>query len=171
MYGLPWYGAVFSCRKIILTGNPIRKDLLDANQHKAEGYEFYGLSAQKKTILIVGGSLGARTLNESMQGVWDLLVGLDGVQVIWQTGKYYYDAIVAQLPNEIPKHIKVMKFIDRMDLAYAVADLVVSRAGAGTISELCLLGKPTVLVPSPNVSEDHQTKNAMALVDKERPLW
>lgn len=159
-------GRFFPSDKIILTGNPIRKNLLDASNLKEEGYRFYELDASKKTILIVGGSLGARTLNESLLQVWDKLVLRTDIQIIWQTGAVYFESIIEKLPASIPSHIKVLKFIDRMDLAYSISDLVVSRAGAGTISELCLLKKAVVLVPSPNVSEDHQTKNAMALVNK-----
>lgn len=156
----------FPSEKIVLTGNPVRQDLEEAKNKREEALAFFGLSPEKKTILIVGGSLGARTINQSIQSGLDKFFASD-VQVIWQTGRYYY--------NEASKHLKAYRgmpvwcsdFITRMDYAYSAADLVISRAGAGSISELCLLGKPVVLVPSPNVAEDHQTKNAMALVEKD----
>lgn len=156
----------FPSDKIVLTGNPVRQDLEEAKNKREEALAFFGLSPEKKTILIVGGSLGARTINQSIQSGLDKFFASD-VQVIWQTGRYYY--------NEASKHLKAYRgmsvwcsdFITRMDYAYSAADLVISRAGAGSISELCLLGKPVVLVPSPNVAEDHQTKNAMALVEKD----
>ena len=155
----------FPMDKIVLTGNPVRKDLEEAAGKKEEAIRFFGLSPEKKILLVVGGSLGARTINQSIQGDLDKLLA-SGVQVIWQTGRYYYE--------EASKHLKAYRgmpiwcsdFISRMDYAYEAADLVVSRAGASSISELCILKKPVVLVPSPNVAEDHQTKNAMALVDK-----
>ncbi len=155
----------FSKKKIVITGNPVREDLLYVDLKKQEALEYFGLSASRKTILIVGGSLGARTINNSV------LHGLDAVnqanvQVIWQTGKFYKKELQQKLENRCSKNLKIFDFLSRMDLAYAATDLVISRAGAGTISELCLVGKPSVLVPSPNVAEDHQTKNAMALVEK-----
>ena len=130
----------------------------------------FGLDLTKKTILIVGGSLGARTLNESMLQAWDTL-GKSDVQFIWQTGKYYHEQITAQLRGRELPNVHVCDFISSMDAAYAAADLVISRAGAGSISEFCLLGKAVILVPSPNVAEDHQTKNALALVDKAAALY
>ena len=156
--------------KIKLTGNPVRQNLLDANIAHDEAVAVFGLDPKKKTVLIVGGSLGARTLNESMLGAWDALKDTD-VQFIWQTGKYYYENITEQLRGRELKNVHVCDFISSMDAAYAAADLVISRAGAGSISEFCLLGKAVVLVPSPNVSEDHQTKNALALVNKEAALY
>lgn len=153
----------FPAEKIVLTGNPIRKNLLEKVQDKKEAYDYFGLKADLPVILLVGGSLGARTLNESVFANLELIKE-SGVQIIWQTGKYYYNDIQEKLKINKPENIKVNEFVSRMDLAYAVADVVISRAGAGTISELCLLGKASVLVPSPNVAEDHQTKNAMALV-------
>lgn len=153
----------FPAGKLIITGNPVRKDLEESIRGKKEALRFFGLSPEKKTILVVGGSLGARTINRSIQGKLDMFVDA-GVQLIWQTGRYY--------PNEALIHLESCKdktmiwcsdFITRMDYAYAAADLVISRAGAGSISELCLLKKPVILVPSPNVAEDHQTKNARAL--------
>ena len=151
--------------KIVITGNPVRGDLEEASSKRGEALAFFGLSPQKKTILVVGGSLGARTINRSIQGALDKLFASD-VQVIWQTGRYYFSEASTHLKAYKNMPIWCSDFITRMDYAYAAADLVISRAGASSISELCLLGKPVVLVPSPNVAEDHQTKNAMALVDK-----
>ena len=156
--------------KIRLTGNPVRQNLLDAKITHDEAVCSFGLDPKKKTVLIVGGSLGARTLNESMLGAWETLKEAD-VQFIWQTGKYYNEQITEQLRGRELENVHVCDFISSMDAAYAAADLVISRAGAGSISEFCLLGKAVVLVPSPNVSEDHQTKNALALVNKEAALY
>lgn len=160
----------FPKEKIKLTGNPVRQNLLDAAIAHDEAVTTFGLDPTKKTVLIVGGSLGARTLNESMLGAWDTLKESD-VQFIWQTGKYYYEDITRQLKGRELKNVHVCDFISSMDAAYAAADLVISRAGAGSISEFCLLGKAVILVPSPNVSEDHQTKNALALVNKDAALY
>ncbi len=156
--------------KILITGNPIRKEVTqDLEGKKTVALQHFGLRADKKTLLITGGSLGARTLNEAVIHHLQTLLTSD-VQLIWQTGKLYYDAIVSQYPSKINTHIKILPFLDRMDLAYAAADIIVSRAGAGTIAELCMVGKPTVLVPSPNVAEDHQTNNAKALLNKHAAL-
>ncbi len=153
----------FPADKIVLTGNPVRKDLLEKSITPAKARERFGLNPNLPTVLVVGGSLGALTLNESMeQGIRRLYD--EGIQVIWQTGKNFGDRGTAAVKNL--KGIVVTKFISDMAAAYAAADLVVSRAGAGSISELELLGKPCILVPSPNVAEDHQTKNARALSDK-----
>ena len=157
----------FPKEKIIFTGNPVRKDLLNAANERAEGLAFYGLDANKKTVLITGGSLGAGSINKAMVRWLEKIAGWKNVQVIWQCGSYYHKELEEQLKGRMPENVKFMPFLKRMDLAYACADLVVARAGAGTISELCLLGKAAVLVPSPNVAEDHQTKNAMALVNKQ----
>ena len=157
----------FPKEKIIFTGNPVRKDLLNAANERAEGIAFYGLDANKKTVLITGGSLGAGSINKAMVRWLEKIAGWKDVQVIWQCGSYYHKELEEQLKGRMPENVKFMPFLKRMDLAYACADLVVARAGAGTISELCLLGKAAVLVPSPNVAEDHQTKNAMALVNKQ----
>lgn len=155
----------FPAEKIVYTGNPVRKNLLEGKTKVEEARKFYQLSDQKKVLLITGGSLGARTLNESILAELDRLKNAN-IEVIWQTGKFYYKSVVEKTRDmELPS-VHVHEFLSRMDLAYAAADLVISRAGAGTISELCLMGKATVLVPSPNVAEDHQTKNAMALVDQ-----
>jgi UDP-N-acetylglucosamine--N-acetylmuramyl-(pentapeptide) pyrophosphoryl-undecaprenol N-acetylglucosamine transferase len=149
--------------KIMLTGNPIRKEVVDIENKRFAAAELLSLSPLKKTILVTGGSLGSGTLNKSMLGGLEKIRAAD-VQLIWQTGKYYYNSITEQLKGKDLSNIKVLEFLHRMDLAYAAADLVISRAGAGTIAELCAVKKPVILVPSPNVAEDHQTKNAMALV-------
>ncbi|HIP32499.1 MAG TPA: undecaprenyldiphospho-muramoylpentapeptide beta-N-acetylglucosaminyltransferase [Crocinitomicaceae bacterium] len=151
--------------KIVLTGNPTRKSMVEIEGKEKDGYEFYGLDANKKTILIIGGSLGARTLNESVINQLEELKS-SGINVLWQCGKLYNDKLTEELKDIEMGAVKMVQFIHRMDLAYAIANLVVSRAGAISVSELCLVKKPTILVPSPNVSEDHQTKNAMALVNK-----
>lgn len=161
----------FPADKIIITGNPVRQNLLDTKITKEEARMSFGLAPDKKTVLIVGGSLGARTMNES---VLSHLEGIreSGVQFIWQTGKYYSQHIAEELSKvEAVGNLKVMDFISSMDNAYAAADIVVSRAGASSISELCLLGKPCILVPSPNVAEDHQTKNAQALSTKDAAIF
>lgn len=157
----------FPKEKIVLTGNPTRQDLYVSDEKREEAYAHFGLKPNKKTILMVGGSLGARTLNDSIVGAFDIIRDYD-VQVIWQCGKYYFNEM-QELQNKgvVPENVKLMDFVSRMDLAYSVADLIISRAGAGSISEFSLLKKPVVLVPSPNVSEDHQTQNALALVKKD----
>ena len=158
----------FPKEKIVLTGNPCRQDLVISEENREEGYAFFGLDPAKKTILMVGGSLGARTLNESITRAFPVFAGSDDVQVIWQCGKYYYKEMQhLQADGKIPANVKLLDFVSRMDYAYSVADLVISRAGAGSISEFSLLKKAVILVPSPNVAEDHQTKNAKALVDKD----
>lgn len=153
----------FPAENIIKTGNPVRKDLSERACEQKEARKSFGLDSERPTLLVVGGSLGARTLNESMEAG---LKGLSekGIQVIWQTGKNFGDRGLKAAKGL--KGVVVTKFITDMASAYAAADVVVSRAGAGSISELELLGKPCILVPSPNVSEDHQTKNAMALVER-----
>ena len=162
----------FPADKILFTGNPVRQNLLDESLSKDEAVRAFGLVPGKRTILIVGGSLGARTVNESILGNLPLVRQQSSVQFIWQTGKYYSEEIRAELERRgKPANLVVMDFISDMRQAYAAADLVISRAGAGSISEFCLLGKPVVLVPSPNVAEDHQTKNALALVQKEAALY
>ena len=153
--------------KIVLTGNPVRQQLLETQLTKAEALRTFGLEPSKKTILIVGGSLGARTINDSVMAHLDELQN-SGVQVIWQTGKNYFENIKQQLAEKSPMPaLKPTDFIADMGAAYRAADLVISRAGASSISEFCLIGKPVILVPSPNVAEDHQTKNAMALVNRQ----
>ncbi|MFN6945252.1 MAG: undecaprenyldiphospho-muramoylpentapeptide beta-N-acetylglucosaminyltransferase [Cytophagaceae bacterium] len=153
----------FPAEKILVTGNPVRKDILNVDRKKAEAKEYFKLDPGKKTILAIGGSLGARTINESLhQGLEKFKE--NEVQLIWQTGKYYHKK--AEKAIEGFENVRVNEFISRMDLAYAAADVVISRAGALSISELCLAAKPAVLVPSPNVAEDHQTKNAAALSER-----
>ena len=160
----------FPAEKIMLTGNPVRQQLLETTITHDEAVRSFGLDPAKKTILLVGGSLGARTINESVLSHLDLIKNGD-VQFVWQTGKYYSAEINERLKGENIPHLKVTDFITDMGAAYKAADLVISRAGAGSISEFCLLGKPVILVPSPNVAEDHQTKNAMALVNKQAALY
>ncbi|NLV52044.1 MAG: undecaprenyldiphospho-muramoylpentapeptide beta-N-acetylglucosaminyltransferase [Bacteroidales bacterium] len=161
----------FPAEKIIMTGNPVRQNLLENKISPEEARKSFGLEPDKKTILIIGGSLGARTMNESVLAHLNDIRQSD-VQVIWQTGKYYSLQIADDLAKVEPvTNMKVMDFISSMDNAYAAADIVVSRAGASSISELCLLGKPCILVPSPNVAEDHQTKNALALSTKDAAIF
>lgn len=162
----------FPAERIVMTGNPVRQTLLTVRIPKEEAVKEFGLEPGKRTVLIVGGSLGARTLNESVMANLSLIRQQGMVQFIWQTGKYYSEEIARRLKESYcPPNLKVMDFIGNMNAAYAAADLVISRAGAGSISEFCLLGKPVILVPSPNVAEDHQTKNAMALVNKDAALY
>ncbi len=180
----------FPAEKLILTGNPVRKDLLnetvkklvtsennseasdfisEACKRKSEASHFFSLQSDKKTLLVLGGSLGARTINHS---IWENLDKLNesGIQLIWQTGRFYYSEAKDHLEKYPDMPVRCSDFITRMDYAYSAADLVISRAGAGTISELCLLKKPAILVPSPNVAEDHQTKNAQALAIKDAAI-
>ena len=160
----------FPAEKIIKTGNPVRQTLLDSKITKEEARKTMGLDPSRKTILLVGGSLGARTVNESVMAHLDTIRNSD-IQFIWQTGKYYSDEIARRLSQEEAcPNLTVTDFISDMAVAYSAADLVVSRAGASSISEFCLIGKPVILVPSPNVAEDHQTKNAMALVNRQAAI-
>lgn len=161
----------FPAEKIIMTGNPVRQNVLECTMSPKEARLSFGLDANKKTILLVGGSLGARTVNESIRQHLDRVEESD-VQFIWQTGKYYNEEMNKAVSDfgEIP-NLKVMDFISDMGAAYKAADLVISRSGASSISEFCLLGMPVILVPSPNVAEDHQTKNAMALVNKDAAIY
>lgn len=161
----------FPKEKIVLTGNPCRQDLMITDQKRSEGYNFFGLDPARKTILMVGGSLGARTLNESIVDAFGKLATSDDLQVIWQCGTYYYKEMQQlQRDGKIPTNVQLFDFLSRMDYAYAVSDLVISRAGAGSISEFSLLQKAVILVPSPNVAEDHQTRNAESLVRKDAAL-
>jgi UDP-N-acetylglucosamine--N-acetylmuramyl-(pentapeptide) pyrophosphoryl-undecaprenol N-acetylglucosamine transferase len=155
----------FPKEKIVLTGNPVRETLLNQIDNKQEAIEFFGLKNPEKVILIVGGSLGARSVNNAVLKNISLIAQSD-VEVIWQTGSIYYQEILDKMKDVTPQNLHIHEFLSRMDLAYAAAGVVISRAGAGTISELCLVGKPSILVPSPNVAEDHQTKNAKALAEK-----
>jgi len=156
-------GQFFPASKIIKTGNPIRRESVDIAGKHIQAAESLKLSPNKKTILVTGGSLGARTLNNSIMAGLDKIIEAD-VQLIWQTGKFYYKSIIEKLGENYNPNIRIMEFVNRMDLAYAAADVIISRAGAGTIAELCVVKKPVILVPSPNVAEDHQTKNALALL-------
>lgn len=160
----------FPAEKIMLTGNPVRQSLLETTVTREEALRSLGLDPAKKTVLLVGGSLGARTVNESVLRHLDL-VEQSGVQFVWQTGKYYYADIQERLKGRELPNLKVMDFITDMGAAYRAADLVISRAGASSISEFCLIGKPVILVPSPNVAEDHQTKNALALANRDAALY
>lgn len=152
----------FPKEKIVFTGNPVRQDLLDIDSKREEGLAYFKLDAAKKTLIVLGGSLGARRVNQLIEKELDFLLAND-IQVIWQCGKLYFEEY--QIYNK-RINVQVVAFIDRMDLIYAVADFVISRAGASSVSELCLVGKPTLFIPSPNVAADHQTKNAKAIVDK-----
>ena len=159
----------FPTEKILKTGNPVRTNSVDIEGKRGEALAAFKLSPAKKTILVIGGSLGARTLNNSLLNGIDKIIAAD-IQLLWQTGKSYYKGINKKLSDDYHSNIGVMEFLTRMDLAYAAADVIISRAGAGTIAELCVIKKPVILVPSPNVAEDHQTKNAQALVDEEAAL-
>jgi UDP-N-acetylglucosamine--N-acetylmuramyl-(pentapeptide) pyrophosphoryl-undecaprenol N-acetylglucosamine transferase len=152
----------FPSEKIIFTGNPVRQDVLDIDSKKQEGLSYFKLNTNKKTLLVLGGSLGARRVNQLIEKELDFLLAT-GVQIYWQCGKLYFEEYKKFNDKE---NVHVVSFIDKMDLIYAAADFVISRAGASSVSELCLVGKPVVFIPSPNVAEDHQTKNAKAIVDK-----
>ena len=149
--------------KIVVTGNPVRTEIADGN--RAEALQYFGLNPARKTLLVVGGSLGARTLNQATAAALSLLRAA-GIQLLWQTGKLYFSEARQHTEAHQADNLHALEFIQRMDLAYAAADVVISRAGALSVSELCLTGKACILVPSPNVAEDHQTKNALALVSK-----
>ncbi|MFH7012704.1 undecaprenyldiphospho-muramoylpentapeptide beta-N-acetylglucosaminyltransferase [Flavobacterium sp. FlaQc-52] len=150
----------FPKEKIVLTGNPVRQDLIDIHSKRDEAIAFYGLDPNKKTLLVLGGSLGARRVNQLIEKELESMLSQD-VQIIWQCGKLYFeDYKKYNQPN-----VKVVDFIERMDFVYAAADVIISRAGASSVSELCIVGKPVIFIPSPNVAEDHQTKNAQAIVE------
>jgi len=151
----------FPKEKMILTGNPVRQDLIDIESKKEEAIQYFNLDANKKTLLVLGGSLGARRVNQLIEKELENFASLD-VQIIWQCGKLYFE----DYKNYNSNTVQVLAFIDRMDLVYAAADIVISRAGASSVSELCIVGKPVIFIPSPNVAEDHQTKNAKSIVDK-----
>lgn len=161
----------FPAGKILMTGNPVRQNLLDTTISREEAVKRQGFDPAKKTILLVGGSLGARTINESVLQHLDLVTSSSDIQFIWQTGKYYSAEIAKRLEGKNIPNLKVTDFITDMGTAYKAADLVISRAGASSISEFCLIGKPVILVPSPNVAEDHQTKNALALSTKDAAIY
>lgn len=155
----------FPASKIVLTGNPVRQDLIDVNGKRAEAMEYFGLDAAKKTLLVLGGSLGSRRINQLIAKELAWLLSQD-IQIIWQCGRLYHD----EYRHYDAEGVKVLSFIDRMDLVYAAADVVISRSGASSVSELCIVGRPVLFIPSPNVAEDHQAKNAQAIVDKEGAL-
>lgn len=159
----------FPKEKIVLTGNPVRNDIIDVDKKRDQALKFFGLDPKKKTLFSFGGSLGARTLNESLLKNLQDLIGSE-VQMIWQIGSFYYEEFKERLKGFDLKNIKYFEFLKEMDLAYAAADVILSRAGALSISEICLSGKPAIFVPSPNVAEDHQTKNAMALVNEKAAI-
>lgn len=152
----------FPADKIVKTGNPVRQDLLTIDGKREEAITFFKLNPAKKTLLILGGSLGARAINNLIEQNLKWLLS-NNIQIIWQTGKLYYDEFKK---HNVKEGIQVHAFLNKMDLTFAAADIIISRAGAGTISELCVVGKPVIFIPSPNVAEDHQTKNAMAIVNK-----
>lgn len=157
----------FPADKIAMTGNPLRGNFSDTGADRTEALEYFGMKAGKPVILVLGGSLGTRTLNNMMKRHADYILKEDKVQVIWQTGKFYEEEMLEFMEDKKGYNIWKGAFIDRMDYAYSAADVVISRSGANTVSELCLVGKPVIFVPSPNVAEDHQTKNAAALVEKD----
>ena len=161
----------FPADKIIKTGNPVRQSLIESTISVEDARKSFDLDPDKKTVVFVGGSLGARTVNESILRHLDLVEQAKDIQFIWQTGKYYNASINKGIEGKKPDNLLVTDFISDMGAAYKAADLVISRAGASSISEFCLIGKPVVLVPSPNVAEDHQTKNAMALVNKDAAIY
>jgi UDP-N-acetylglucosamine--N-acetylmuramyl-(pentapeptide) pyrophosphoryl-undecaprenol N-acetylglucosamine transferase len=156
----------FPKEKIVITGNPVRQDILEIDSKRKEAIKHYNLDPNKKTLLVLGGSLGARRLNRLIEKEIYNIISKE-IQIIWQCGKLYYHDYNHFTDRKI---VQVVSFIDRMDLVYAAADFIISRAGASSVSELCLVGKPVIFIPSPNVSEDHQTKNAKAIVDKKGAL-
>lgn len=160
----------FPANKIIKTGNPVRQNVIEINGKTEAAYEFFGLDKNKKTILVVGGSQGALSINKAININLDLIVE-NGIQLIWQTGKYYFEIAKEATSKINEKGIKTIEFIDRMDYAYTVADVIISRAGAIAISEICAVGKPTIFIPLPTAAEDHQKKNALALVEKKAALY
>ena len=155
----------FPKEKIVKTGNPIRDGLLNIGEYRSEGLSYFHLDSQRKTLLVLGGSLGARRINQLIEQQLPLFEQL-GVQVLWQCGKLYYE----EYKKYNSEQIRILAFIDRMELAYAAADVIISRAGASSVSELCVVGKPVIFIPSPNVAEDHQTKNARAIADKQAAI-
>ena len=163
----------FPNEKIVKTGNPVRQNVIETEGKRGLALEYFGLETRKQNLLIVGGSQGAVSINKSIEANLTVLIGND-LQLIWQTGKYYFEQAKETVKNMVPENlqscIKVVDFITKMDYAYAASDIVVSRAGAIAISELCIIGKPVIFVPLPWAAEDHQTKNAMALVEKNAAL-
>ena len=163
-------GKYFPENKIVKTGNPVRQNVIDINGKSDSAYKFFDLDKNKKTILVVGGSQGAFSINKAIHKYLDLIIE-NGIQLIWQTGKFYYETAKEVMNDLNDKGIRTIQFIDRMDYAYAVADVIISRAGAIAISEICAVGKPTIFIPLPTAAEDHQKKNALALVEKEAALF
>jgi UDP-N-acetylglucosamine--N-acetylmuramyl-(pentapeptide) pyrophosphoryl-undecaprenol N-acetylglucosamine transferase len=159
----------FPAEKLVLTGNPVRKDLQISGEKREVAFRYFGLDTGRPVVCVFGGSLGAQSINEAIAANAALLGQHPEIQVLWQAGKLYYERFRESDAARL-EHVRIQPFIDRMDLAYALADLVICRAGALTISELCLLGRAAILIPSPNVAEDHQTKNAMALAEKEAAI-
>ena len=155
----------FPKEKIVKTGNPIRDGLLNIGEYRSEGLSYFHLDSQRKTLLVLGGSLGARRINQLIEQQLPLFEQL-GVQVLWQCGKLYYE----EYKKYNSEQVRVLAFIDRMELAYSAADVIISRAGASSVSELCVVGKPVIFIPSPNVAEDHQTKNGRAIADKQAAI-
>jgi len=155
----------FPKEKIIVTGNPVRQDLIDSDGKRAEAIEYFNLDSSKKTLLVLGGSLGSRRVNQLIEKELEKIVP-QNVQIIWQCGKLYFE----DYKKYNSENVQVLAFIDRMDLVYAAADIVISRAGASSVSELCIVGKPVIFIPSPNVAEDHQTKNANSIVANQGAL-
>jgi UDP-N-acetylglucosamine--N-acetylmuramyl-(pentapeptide) pyrophosphoryl-undecaprenol N-acetylglucosamine transferase len=160
----------FPASKIVVTGNPVRESLQNLNSKKKEAYSYFNLDPGKKTLLVLGGSLGAKTINRSILQAMNELKKPEDVQILWQSGKIYYEDLILQMNGNIPSNVVLLPFIDQMDYAYAIADLVVCRAGALSLSELAIVKKPVILIPSPNVAEDHQTKNARSLTDKDAAI-
>jgi UDP-N-acetylglucosamine--N-acetylmuramyl-(pentapeptide) pyrophosphoryl-undecaprenol N-acetylglucosamine transferase len=156
----------FPSKKIVKTGNPVRQDLLVVNEKRAEAIKYFNLDANQKILVVIGGSLGARAINNLVEKQINWLVE-QKIQVIWQTGKLYYEEFKKY---DAWKGVQIHAFLNKMDLTYAAADVLISRAGAGSISELCIVGKPVIFIPSPNVAEDHQTKNALSVVSKNAAL-
>ena len=156
----------FPKHKIVITGNPVRQNLLTVDTKREAGVDFFKLDSTKKTLLVIGGSLGARAINKLIANSVDYFIK-EGIQVIWQSGKFYAEEYKVYNKKQ---GIQTHAFLSKMDLAYAAADIIISRAGASSISELCIVGKPTIFIPSPNVSEDHQTKNALSLVKNNAAL-
>jgi UDP-N-acetylglucosamine--N-acetylmuramyl-(pentapeptide) pyrophosphoryl-undecaprenol N-acetylglucosamine transferase len=159
----------FPKEKLVYTGNPVRQDISNIEQKRKEGLDFFGFNGQKKIVLVVGGSLGAKGINEAM-GVNLQQLADNNIELLWQTGKIYFETAKKQTDPFTEKNIKAVDFITKMDLAYAIADVVISRAGAGAVSEICIIKKPSILVPLPTAAEDHQTQNAMALVNKDAAI-
>ncbi len=159
----------FPKEKLLLTGNPVRQDIVNIDEKRKEAFDFFKLNSTKKTVLVIGGSLGAKAINEAI-GMGLEKFAQNNIQLVWQTGKTYFETAKKQVTGFEDKNISAVEFISRMDLAYAFADVVISRAGAGAISELCIVQKPCILVPLPTAAEDHQTQNAMALVKKDAAI-